>query len=404
MRFLKLVQNPVIYSGLIMVLGSNAVNFLNYLYHFVMGRLLGPANYGELATLLSLLNLSGIVMASLGLVIVKFVSSAKNDLEINDIIGWFSRKINLSAFLVLILTILLSYWVTTFLKLSYILIILVAFSYFISLLATFNKAVLQGLLRFKQIVLVMLAENLLKLILGIILVLLGFSVLGAFGTLIFSLIVGLWLSFYFRRDYPGSLDHQSSKSIVKFFVPVFIQSITLTSIYSTDLLLVKHFFSSYETGIYAAASSLARIIFFGSAPIAGVMFPVVSKRHSLGQSHKKVFYMSLLATFIVGLIVIAFYSIYPNLAINLLFGQAYIEATGLLFYFGLFMLLFTLSSLLINYFLSLGKTGVVVLPITASILQITGIFFFHLTLVDVLLVCIGVSALLLLGLLVYLFK
>lgn len=66
------------------------------------------------------------------------------------------------------------------------------------------------------------------------------------------------------------------------------------------------------------------------------------------------------------------------------------------------MSLFTFSSLLINYSLSLGRTKVVLLPLFAALIQIVVISIFHQSLFQVITVSILVIALLFASLLIYL--
>src|SRR3972149_7822692 len=89
---LNLLKHPLFSGSAIMIFGSNLANFVAYLYHLVIGRLLGPAPYGELSAVLSVLGLIFASLNFLGLVIVKFVSSAKKD-ELVSIYSWFTKKL-----------------------------------------------------------------------------------------------------------------------------------------------------------------------------------------------------------------------------------------------------------------------------------------------------------------------
>src|SRR5687767_11210649 len=94
-KFLELFKNPFLTGSLVMIIGSNFANAINYVYHILMGRLLGPASYGELSAILSLINLLGIVVASISLVTTKFVSAAKSEAEAIAIIYWIGKRINI---------------------------------------------------------------------------------------------------------------------------------------------------------------------------------------------------------------------------------------------------------------------------------------------------------------------
>ncbi|KKR82349.1 MAG: Capsular polysaccharide biosynthesis protein, partial [Candidatus Daviesbacteria bacterium GW2011_GWA2_40_9] len=168
--------------------------------------------------------------------------------------------------------------------------------------------------------------------------------------------------------------------------------------------LVKHFFSSHDAGIYAALSTLGKIIFFGAGPVAQVMFPIISKRHAQGEDYKKVFLYSLILSLLISLAVVLIYWLFPSLSVTILFGSSYLEVAGLLVQFGLFMTLLTLSSLMVNFYLSIGQTKVVVLPFVAALAQIIGLWFYHSSLEIVVNVSLVVSIALFAGLFVYFFS
>lgn len=387
-----------------MIIGSNSVSFINYLYHLVMGRMLGPVGYGELASLIALIGLVGIIPGSVSLVIIKQVSSVKDELEINNLVGWFKAKIFLASVIFSISVLIISPFIASFLnihKISYL--ILIAISFLFSLQAGLYRSILQGLLKFKEMILSILIENTTKLVLSIFLVYLGFQVGGVMLSLVISAILGLYVTNYYLgyRPVKNTKSSLHTKSMITFLIPFAIQSIAVTSLYSSDVILVKHFFSAHEAGIYAALSTLGKIIFFGTGPINAVMFPLVSQREAKGQNYKKIFQYSFFVTTVGAIFIAGFYWLFPSFAINLLYGSAYLEAKNLLIWFAIFISLFTLSSLLISYSLSLGKTKVALFPLAAAVIQIIAITFFHQSLFTVILISIIITALLLVSLLIY---
>ncbi|MBU1031782.1 oligosaccharide flippase family protein [Patescibacteria group bacterium] len=400
----EIITHPLFSGSAIMIIGSNSVSFINYLYHFVMGRMLGPVGYGELASLIALIGLVGIIPGSVSLVIIKQVSSIKNKLEIDNLVGWLKAKIFLASVIFSISVFLASPFIASFLnihKISYL--ILIAISFLFSLQSGLYRSILQGLLKFKEMVFSILIESSAKFILSVFLVYLGFQVGGVMFSLAISAVLGLYITNRYLRY--GSVKNTKSSPHIKpmgvFLIPFVIQSIAVTSLYSSDVILVKHFFSAHEAGIYAALSTLGKIIFFGTGPINAVMFPLVSQREAKGQDYKKIFKYSFLITSLGAIFISGLYWLFPSFAINLLYGSAYLEAKNLLLWFAIFISLFTLSSLLINYCLSLGRTKVALLPLVAAIIQIIAITFFHQSLFTVILISIIITALLLTALLIY---
>lgn len=403
----ELLVNPLFAGSAVMVVGSNLVNFLNYLYHLIMGRLLGPSLYGDLTSLLSFIGLTLIVPTSLGLVIVKFISSAKRKTQISSLLLWLTKKAFLAGGLLMFLTLAASPLITSFLSLTNGLwpIFFIALTFAFALPATLFRSVLQGLLRFDKFLVSLLVDTGTKLFLGVFLVVLGFSVAGAMAALVLAATLGLLVSLHPLKDYWRVLKREEIhlKPMAKLSLPVLIQSLAATSLYSTDLLLVKHFFKPFEAGLYGAVSMLARIIFFAAGPVSAVMFPLVSRHHARGKPLEKVFFLSLGLSLVVVIPILSVYWLFPEVTIFILYGQEYLAASNYLIWFGIFMALFTLSSLMVNFFLSVGKTYVVLISLTAAVSQAVLIFFFHSSLFQVITISMGISSLLLVILLLYYF-
>lgn len=398
------IRHPFFYGSATMIIGSNASNFLNYIYHLIMGRLLGPVSYGELATLLSLSGLLAIIPASFSLVITKYISSAHTNKDVESIIKWSDKKVFLAGGIAFLLIFLTSRYISSFLSIgNQWLVTIIGAGLVFTLPLILNRSVLQGLLRFKQMVISILVESSLKLLLGAVFVYIGFSVGGALAGLIIAGFVGWLLSRWFISDYirGGEAKPPILKPFVMYSISVLIYSIAMTSLYSTDIILVKHFLSSHDVGIYAALSTLGKIIFFGAGPIGAVMFPLVAQKQKKGENYTTVFNYSFILTSLFALTILAVYWLQPAIAIKILYGSRYLEGTNLLIWFGIFMMFFTLSSLFITYNLSIGRVKVVILPSLAAIAQIGGIWVYHADTMTIVSISILVTALLLAALLIY---
>ncbi len=404
-NFKKVSINPLFSGSLIVVFGSNMINALNYIYHLLMGRVLGPENYGDLATIIAFISFLSIIPFSLNFVVIKFASSAKNDEEIRHLIGWLNKKVLLVGISISVLIILFSPIFSSFLSIkNYYLIPLAGLVFIFSLPSLLYKSALQGVLMFKEQVLSSLVETGIKLVLGIVLIYLSFSVLGAVAALVIASIVGFvisrfYITKYIQKDY-DSIDRKA-RALFMYSIPILVQSLAMASIFSMDLILVKHFFSSTNAGMYAALSTLAKIIFFAAGPISAVMFPMIARKHALGEDYRGVFIYSLVLTTIICLSIAGLYWLLPNLAIQILYGSAYLGGAPILGLFGLFISFYSVSSLFISYYLSLNQTKVVILPAIAAVMQILGIYTFHDSLYQVVVVCTVISALLLATLFVY---
>ena len=273
---------------------------------------------------------------------------------------------------------------------------------FLSFLAFINDGMLRGFFRFGFISLNAVLTTILKLGLAIILVRWGFSVAGALGAIILGSAFAYLFSFYplrFLRQYKDGARSVNWRGFFSYTIPVLLANLGLTSLYSSDIILVKHLFPAYEAGLYASLAVLGKIVFFVSGTVPAVMFPLVSERFENGKNYQNLFRQSFLIIGGVSLLVIAIYFSFPKLMINLLYGSVYLTAAPLLGIFAVFIALYSECNLLVNFFLSIRKTWLVVLPVLAALLQIVLIWFFHQSLFQVILISMGVCALLLVSLL-----
>jgi O-antigen/teichoic acid export membrane protein len=374
-----LISHPLFSGSAMMIVGSNISSFLAYIYHLIIGRLLGPVLYGELAAVLSLIGIFTASFAFLGLVVIKFVSAAKED-EIQPLFSWFSKKVLVIGIIIALLVFLSMPFLSRFLHIRYSILVLLVPIFLLAVLSFLYSSFLQGLLRFKQVVIATNLGTLSRLILGVVFVYLGFSVFGAVLGFLLSVAGGLFLLRFFLKEFRFSGNKKvfkGGKKVLGYSVPVFFSSISIFSLFSTDVILVKHFFEAHDAGIYAALSTLGKVIFYGAAPVVSVMFPMISQRRSRGQGYRKIFMLSLALTSVIATGVLFIYWLLPELSIKILYGDEFLQAAPNLIWFGLFMTIFTLSSLILNFFLSREITKVVSFVAIAAIIQAMGIWFFH---------------------------
>lgn len=375
----NLVNHPLFSGSAIVFVGNMTANVINYVYHLVFGRLLGPVEYGVLASLYSVLYLVSIIPSSASISIVKFISTAnKNDLySVYESIRKLVIKIAVALSIVIML---ISPAISKFLHIDNILsVILVAPILFFSLVTLINQSTAQGLLKFTGYIIPTLISSILKLAIGVIFVLIGWSVSGAMLAIVIGAVMAYWYSHKFIKK---QIIKRKFKSVdlsqfIKYSGPVLLQALSFTSIFTVDVILAKHFLDPFSAGIYAALSTLGKIIFFAASPVAATMFPVISKRKSEGQGYIKVFLASLAITAFIALFATFLFWLFPDIAIGVLYGKDYLTAKNDLVWMGFFMLFYTLSNLLVNFFLSIGKTKIVLIPLLAAITQAIVIWFNH---------------------------
>ena len=406
----KIAKDQFLSATFWVFLGTGFMSFGNYLYHFLMGRMLGISLYGALESIISLLYILSVPTLTMTLVIVKFVSAHKGKGEhdlVQSLYSFAASKLLLYGSIVLGILVLVSPLIQSFLHLpSLFLAFLLPISFFINLFYFLNKSILQGLSSFFKFTVLNFTEAVVKIFFAVLLVYLGFRVEGAYGAVVLSIVAALVIShFYIKGVIKTMLSTKAkyihAKELLKFALPTFLTSLALTSIFTTDVILARHFFPGVESGYYSALSVLGKIVYFAVSPIVLVLFPMISEQHARGESYSRLLILGTLFTFITAGLITLIYFFAPEFMVLTLFGEKYLAIAGLLGIFGVFIALLSLAGLLANFYLSIHKTEPSYIVLSAAVLQIILIFIYHRNLTEIIWVSIAITFLLLISLLLY---
>ncbi len=386
-----------------MFIGTNIHNVGQLIYHYLAINLLSKSHYGDLAAIISIFGLLAIVQQSLGLAIVKFIASEKDDKAANNLAKWVFFWSFWIAGGTAIFIFVLTPFLSEFLQITQArAIYLFAPVVFVAFISNTGRALLQGFIKFAHLAVSMIVEVVIKIVLTFTFIYLGYELFGAMAALFIAVVAGVvvvWFSL--KNKISGNRKPMPDiKPLAKYSIPVLVQSIAVTSMYSSDILLVKHFFLPEIAGAYAALAKFGTIAMFAAAPVTHAMFPLVAKKHAGGEKYHKIFYLSLF--FIVGLssVIVLLYVVFGSMITQVL-APKYLQESYLLWWFGLYMLLLGAAILFTQFYLSIGKTRIVWLFASAACLQIVLILLFHTTLINVIQVSIIVAALLVVSLSIY---
>lgn len=404
--FSRIKNNPLVKGSFILFIGSLVVNISNYLFHFFMGRMLGPSDYGVLVSLVSLLYLVSVFSTTLTTITIKFTAdyfSAGQFGKIHLLIKKLAKRffwVGLAVFFIFLLT---AKFIAKFLQINHpsLIIIIGAFS-LILFLISINRGVIQGLQKFGHLAVNVSVEGLLKLILAIIFVVLGWKVFGPVAAILVAclfayLISFVPISFLFKKKFQ-SID---KKKFILYSLPTLFIIFFSVSLYNSDIILVKHFFPSREAGLYSALSTLGKIVFFASGAIAQAMFPMTAYLTRRKKDPSKILKQTIILSSLISLVVLILYFIFPKYLVTILFGKEYLEISSYLFYFGLVFFIFSLSNIFISFYLSIHKLRFVYFLALVALLEIILIAFFHQSIMQIIFILFSIMVLLLAGLIIY---
>lgn len=409
----RLLANELVNGSLFVFIGSLTLSILSFILNLFLIRNFNASEYGAYASLLSLVTLIGIPAQSFTTVIVRFAADyfAKNELDKAK--AFYSRLLMLDSIfsiLIFIAFVIFSIPIKEFLHLDNIwYVILTGFIISFGYLSIVNNAFLQGFLKFPFIAFTSVVGGISRIIAGVLLVFLGFKVFGALWAILIAFSIPFFLTFLplrFLINKKSTKDIKfPTREIMKYALPTSLAILSLNSFSSIDVILVKHFFNPHEAGLYGGLSLIGKVIFYFTGPITSVMFPLLIKRHNLGQNFNSLFYLALLLITVPSIAIALFYFLFPLLSINLfLGGRDYLSISPYVGLYGLFIAIFSVLNVFVNFFLSLKKTRIFIVVGIGASLQIALIILFHETFSQVIGVSLIVSSLLLLSLFLYYLK
>lgn len=231
--------------------------------------------------------------------------------------------------------------------------------------------------------------------------------MGAIWALFLSFFVPYLLNFFpLRFLFSKELDtpRLNGKELFVYGAPAAIALFCVTSFVSTDILLVKHFFPPESAGIYAGLSLVGRVIFFLTAPISTVMFPLITQKYAKNENYDNTFILSMLMILIPSVVITVFYFLFPAFSIHFFFKkQEYLQTANLLGFFGMFVTVYALLNIFTNFYLSIKRTKIFIPVLIAALVQVVLLWVFHQTFFQVISISLTVTTALLLFFIGYYF-
>jgi O-antigen/teichoic acid export membrane protein len=373
----RVLRNSAIYLG-----GGIAAGLLGYVFHFVTGRLLGPAAYADVAAILAALYIVSLPSLVVQTVSARFVSLAVGRGETGAIPRLLLRITAASlAFGVVSALVLavLAPAIAGYLQLPRPqLVYVLALASVMGLLVTVNRGALQGMRRFWALSANTIVDLATRIVAALTLIAAGAGAMGGILALLAGPIVAYVHGvFLVRQPRSGAVvDGPSLTEVGRYALSASMAAIGVTYLFNVDVILAKHYLPAREAGVYAAGSVLARAVYFLGFTIAAAMFPEVSTLHARNLAHFHVVDRSLLMLGVVAAGLVLTYLLIPGVVL-LPFGSEYDAVRPFLGPFAAALGLLALSNLLVTYFLSVDSRRFGVPLLGACVLETALIVMFH---------------------------
>src|SRR5436305_4434478 len=347
----------VLGGSFIMLVGTAVVSVVNFGYQVTMARTLGPAFFGDVSVVATLLMLFSAITQSFQLVCAKFVARNQSREGKVSVYRQLMKRAWMAGIAVAIALTVGRGAVTSLFRLNTPwLIIFLAVAVAFPVPTGVKRGGLQGLCNFQSLNSNFVLEAVFKLVAALVLVGVGYGVYGAVGAVAIS-VVGAFI--VTPVAFPET--SLSSACVPASFREGF-QAILFSGghvlINNVDILLVKFFFSPEDAGLYAAVALFGRLLYYSSWAIITAMFPVSAGIETEGKGSRVLLTPFLLVlgmsvAFVVMLLVV------PNFLVTLVFGQSFVRAGSLLALYATATALYSLSVVLITYEMSrkIANTG-----------------------------------------------
>jgi len=258
-------KHELVSGSFYVFIGTTISSFLAFILNVFFARELTYAEYGVLASLLSLVTLFTIPASSLSAVIVRYATNFFAEKKTKQAGALYKKSfiwLIVIGIGVNVLFFLLFPIFSNFLKIDNLpLVMITAISVSMFYFATLNMSFIQSMLKFRLLGVLYSIAGVGKLISGVVLILMGFNIYGAIiATFIFSFIDFIFGLFPLRETIKnaGKDVNIGTRDFTSYAIPTSIAVIALSSFIASDVLLVKHFFSPYQAGLYGGLNLVGK--------------------------------------------------------------------------------------------------------------------------------------------------
>ncbi len=386
-------------DGSFLFVATLFVNIGNYGLNLILGRWLGPEGFAEANLLATLVMVLSFIAMGLQLTTAKFIAE-----EETSSIQHLKKSLFFISIAIALFLIMVSPWVGVFLQFesTYPLIILfIGIPFYFQM--SVSRGFYQGTKNFKKLAWTYIIEMVARLIITIVLIglfidkgvnseIIAFAFLASF----------IFCDLYARFKVKGSSNNpQRFKKIASFLAVIAIYELSQILINNSDVILVKHLFPAYESGLYASVALLGRAVFFATWTVVTILFPMVIEKERKGEPHLKLFWNALMIVAGIGACMVLGAWLLGPQVMNIAFGQEYASMSEFLWIYALLTCLFACANVFVYYNMSLENYIPVLISIIIGVLQIIFISLYHNSIKQVLLVQVCLMTLMLISMIFY---
>jgi len=275
------LQSRIVSGSIVLLSGSGLTTAINLAYNIEVARFLGPSGFGHATVVYTLLTLISAITLSFQVVSAKVVAQQSSPENKAAAFKGFHRSAWGFGLLVAFILLVFQKGISTYLNLpdsSLVALLAVGAAFYVPLGS--RRGYVQGTYGFRRLAVNLVVEGVVRLGGSLLLIELGLGVKGviianaAAIAVAYFTIVSVPSTAAVNPVHTSRAIRETSHAMIFFAGQVLINN--------CDIVLVKHFFSATDAGLYAAVAMVGRVIFAFSSSVINSMFPLVA-----GSSHEE---------------------------------------------------------------------------------------------------------------------
>jgi O-antigen/teichoic acid export membrane protein len=386
----KTLRSQLVGGSLTLLAGSGLVGVTNLLSNVLTARLLGPAGFAHATAVYTILMLMSCITLSFQIITAKYISRGSSAEERAAVFASLHRRAWMVGVASGVLLYLFGHSLTVYLSLpDPLLISLLALGTAFYIPLGVRRGYIQGIHAFRPLAFNFMLEGLVRLAGLYVLIELGMGVKGA----VLASVIAVIVCYFVALPSPGlaSLGFRGATISFREGLQAIVFFSGQTIINNFDIVLVKHFFPPAEAGFYAAVALVGRLVNMCAWSVVNTMFPVSAGTDADEREGQSVLFMSLLLVSAILTVLVTALWMVPNVLWKGLFGGqfelgGYGSLAPLLILYAVAAGVYSLSSVIITYEMSRKIANTSWIQLAFSGVLAVGVYIFHDTLRQVILV------------------
>ena len=377
-------------GGIFLVIGSFIAGVLNYGFNAYLGRILSFEDFALIGLMGGFYSLASIFFSA---------CSTTTDYRVSYLIGksgenagysfWrYARRrsvyfsIIITVGWLMLIPLLMRFFDTgnIYLFLLFSMVLLVGF------VNSIDSGFLSARLMFGSMAIIALFDPISKLAMVGLLSFTGHEAwsYSALPVAVLVVFIGTWLLIV--KQVPkveSKLTNETGRSSRKFFFTSLLTGFASIAFFTFDILLANHFLSQKEAGEYTMISLVGKMIFFLGNMTSPFIVPLISRNKGANKESGQMLNIMLISTSFLAIIGFVGLGIFGWFTVPILYGSKTISIVPYLLYFTFGMACYTVSRVLINYYLVHEIYTFTVTNALLVVVQLWLIYLFHSSVQDI---------------------